>query len=112
MQRLSFCADEHVPHAFVTALDSNGFDVLEAAAERGQIADPRLLAWATEQDRVLVTNDRDFVTIARDSDHAGVAIYASQTLTAGEFVRAVRRLDRQFTPRSIANRCCWLEQWL
>lgn len=112
MERLSFCTDEHVPHAFVTALASNGFEVLEATVERGQTVDARLLAWSTERGRVLVTNDRDFVTLAHEQEHAGVAIYTSQTLTAGEFVRAVRRLDRQFTPQSIANRCCWLEEWL
>ena len=112
MERLAFCTDEHVPHAFVTALDSNGFDVCEATTERGQTVDSTLLAWSTDQGRVLVTNDRDFVTLARDRDHAGVVIYTSQTLPAGDFARAIRRLDREYTPQSIANRCCWLEQWL
>lgn len=113
MERLRFCTDEHVPHSFVTALVSNGFTVLEAVEEHGErTVDPDLLRWCDDEDCVFVTNDRDFVELAPSIDHAGVVLYTSQTLSPADFVRGVRRIDRQFTARSIRNEVVWLEQWV
>jgi len=64
VSRLSFCTDEHVPHAFSTALVSNGFSVVDATAELGQeTVDESLLEWCSAEGRVLVSNDRDFVEL-------------------------------------------------
>lgn len=113
MDRLRFCTDEHVPHAFVTALGSNGFDVIEATAEHGEeTIDADLLEWCGAEGYVFVTNDRDFVEIHSTSDHAGVILYTSQTLSATDFIRGVRRIDRQFTPASIGDELVWLQQWV
>lgn len=113
MARLAFCADENVPHAFVTALESNGFTVVEAADQRGQeTVDEELLAWCGSEGHVLVTNDRDFVDLDAEIDHAGLAIYTSLSTTPGDFVRAVRRIDRQFAPETMTNVLVWIDQWL
>lgn len=113
MARLVFCADENVPRAFVTALESNGFTVVDAAEERGQeTVDEALLQWATETDRVIVTNDRDFVELDTSHDHGGVIVYTDPGISPGEFARAIRRVDRQFTPESMENTLVWLDSWL
>jgi predicted nuclease of predicted toxin-antitoxin system len=86
MARLGFCVDEHVPAASVTALESNGY--------------------------TLVTNDRDFARLEASIDHAGIVCYTTRDLTPGEFVRAIRRVDRHFTPEAMTNTLVWLESWL
>jgi hypothetical protein len=91
MTRLEFCADEHVQRAYLTALESNGFSVVPAVDERGQrTVDIPLLEWAALNDRVLVTNDRDFVELDANHDHAGLVVYTDQTLTPGAFARGIR----------------------
>ena len=113
MPRLKFCTDEHVPRAYLTALESNGFSVVAAVDERGQLTiDEPLLEWATSGERVLVTNDRDFVELDAKHDHAGLVVYTDQALTPAEFARAIRRVDRQFTPDSIRNELVWLGSWI
>jgi predicted nuclease of predicted toxin-antitoxin system len=113
MPRLSFCTDEHVPHAFSTALTSNGFTVVDATEELGQeTVDEALLEWCSREDHVLVSNDRDFVELDSQGDHAGIVIYTSQTLAPSEFVRGIRRVDRQFTETEMNGTLVWLEQWL
>ncbi|MEF8827329.1 MAG: DUF5615 family PIN-like protein [Halapricum sp.] len=110
---MPFCADEHVPDAVLTALESNGFEVVDAGAERGgETVDERLLAWCATHGYVLLTNDRDFVRLDATTNHAGVVCYTTQELTPGEFARGIRRLDRQFTPETMQNTLLWLENWL
>ena len=113
MGRLEFCTDEHVPHSFVTALVSNGFNVVEATEEHGErTVDAELLTWCGSEGYVFVTNDRDFVQPEPTGDHAGVILYTTQTLSPADFVRGVRRIDRQFTPESIRGELVWLQQWI
>ena len=58
----------------MTALESNGFSVVTAASEHGQdTVDEELLEWCGGSDRVLVTNDRDFVELDEQIAHAGLA---------------------------------------
>jgi predicted nuclease of predicted toxin-antitoxin system len=112
MVRLEFCTDENVPRAFVTALASNGFDVIHATEERGEdTVDESLLQWTASDNRVLVTNDRDFAELHTEHDHAGIAVYSNQSLTPGEFVTAIRRIDRQLSPESVRNELIWLDSW-
>lgn len=113
MTRLEFCADEHVPQAAVNALRSNGYEVDAATDVHGtDTVDIDLLTWCDDNDLILLTNDRDFVELTEGTDHAGVIIYISQGLSAAEFARGVRRIDRQFTPESIRHSLVWLEEWL
>jgi predicted nuclease of predicted toxin-antitoxin system len=113
MPRLAFCADEHVPAAFVTALESNDFSVTEAVREHDErTVDERLLAWCGRKDYALLTNDRDFVQLVERIDHSGVVLYTTQGLTPGNFARGIRRIDRQFAPEDFENTLVWLENWL
>jgi predicted nuclease of predicted toxin-antitoxin system len=53
-------ADENIPLASVALLRNNGYDVLAISEHAPGIADVDILRLAREQDRVLVTFDRDF----------------------------------------------------
>lgn len=112
MTRLSLLADEHVPSAVITALSSNGFDVVAVAKERAGIDDKAVLSLALNQRRVILTNDRDFVLLADQRDHAGILLYTQSTPKPGNVTRAVRRIDRLFEEEAVANELLWLEDWL
>ncbi|MDZ7700724.1 MAG: DUF5615 family PIN-like protein [Halobacteriales archaeon] len=113
MERLAFLADEHVANVIVTALRSNGYDAEFAKAQLLEgIPDIDLLEAATDLGRVLLTNDRDFVTLGRGIDHAGIVVYVDQELAPGPFVRGIQAIDRQFTPGTMWKNIEWLEEWL
>ncbi len=113
MGRLAFCVDEHVPNAYETALNSNGFTTRSASETLGAgTDDAAVLAWCGSTEHVLVTNDRDFVRLDRAVEHAGIVLYTTQTMSPGEFVRAIRRIDRQFTRETISDVLVWLEPWV
>lgn len=113
MGRLSFLADEHVANVVVTALRSNGYTVETARDLYGErTVDSRLLERATKANRVLLTNDRDFVGHTYEAEHADVVIYSSPALPPGSFVRGIDELNRFFDSKSMRNNVEWLEAWL
>lgn len=80
--------DEHVAGAIASALRKRGVDVL-TVAEAGLLGaeDEDLLAFVREEQRVIVTQDRDFLQLAaREASHPGV-VYAPQECSIGEMVR-------------------------
>lgn len=112
-ERLSFLADVHVPRPFVVALRMDGFAVTHSrTAHPPGTGDVELLARALDLTAVFLTNDRDFAAIDGTTDHAGIVIYASPSMPAGEFRRGIRHIDRQSTPDTIRNTLLWLEEWL
>jgi hypothetical protein len=109
--RVSILADEHVPSAVVTTLSSNGFDVVAVARQYAGTDDAGLLTIAAEDSRVLLTNDRDFITLANDQRHAGIVCYATTTPDPGDVARAFRRIDRLFDADALADELLWLDDW-
>ncbi|MEO8393502.1 MAG: DUF5615 family PIN-like protein [Chloroflexota bacterium] len=72
-------ADENFPQPAVEALRELGHDVLTTldSGKAGQaIPDEDVLAFATEEDRILVTlNRKHFIRLHRDQpDHAGIIV--------------------------------------
>lgn len=62
-----FLCDENIPGALVRALTARGRDVLWVAASSPGITDIAVLALAREQDRILITADKDFGELATAS---------------------------------------------
>lgn len=60
-------ADENIPHALVHALRMRGMDVLtvQDAGLRSE-GDPPLLDFAYRHERIILTNDQDFLAHAAD----------------------------------------------
>jgi predicted nuclease of predicted toxin-antitoxin system len=73
--RLQFYLDQHIHGAVAGGLRQHAIDVLTAQeAGRCGIPDADQLAFATAQERVLVTHDTDFLVLAGSGvDHAGIA---------------------------------------
>jgi predicted nuclease of predicted toxin-antitoxin system len=57
---LRFLLDVHIAKSIAAALRSRGHDVLQAADQHGLCSDDEILALAAHEERILVTEDRDF----------------------------------------------------
>lgn len=74
-------ADEHVPTPVVSVLKSLGNDIVRSKAVLPEGADDQqLLEFARQNNRVIVTADKQFTVIDGDvvTDHAGV-VYVDQS---------------------------------
>lgn len=87
-------ADEHVPNRFVTALRSEGFDVVRAKDALYESApDAEVLAYAEKNDFAVLSEDRDFRGVeTRDDNHAGIIACNTRAKT-GDIVSAIREVD-------------------
>jgi rRNA-processing protein FCF1 len=113
MGHLSLLADEHVKRSYVHALRANGFDVVAVAeGDDTGARDAVHLERSSEQSLVVLTNDDDFVRLARDQPHAGVIFYSEQQHDPSDFVTAIRRINGFFSPDDMHNHVEWLENWL
>jgi hypothetical protein len=90
-------ADHHVVFAIVEALRLRGMDVV-TALERGQeeAEDRELLALALAEERVMLTNDADFLALAADyarqgKEFAPIFFWPQQQRGIGEIMRLILR---------------------
>lgn len=61
---MKFLADENVEQAVIDLLRTKGFDVKAAAEALIRATGDRILAIANDEDRILITNDKDFGELA------------------------------------------------
>jgi hypothetical protein len=64
---MRFLANENFPGAAVNALEAAGHDVVWVRLARPGATDPDVLAWATREERILLTFDKDFGELAMAS---------------------------------------------
>lgn len=74
-EAIRFFFDQHIAGAVASGLRQHGIDVLTAhEAGRCGIPDPDQLAFATENERVIVTFDTDYLALHQSGvEHAGIA---------------------------------------
>jgi hypothetical protein len=97
---LRFHLDEHVPHAVADALRRRGIDVT-ATSEAGLLgaSDQAHLSFATANQRVIYTEDADFLSlVATQPDHTGIVYSAPGTRTIRQFIEFLVLLDACFSP--------------
>ena len=102
--------DHHVKAAITAGLRKRGVDVITCAEDgTDQSDDDQILERATQLDRVIFTQDDDFLALAdewlRNSrDFAGV-IYAEQLgITIGQAIRDLELIAKVFDPQDMKNR--------
>jgi hypothetical protein len=94
---LSAYADEHVNAAIVQALERRGMDVVTVQERGNEGADDAvLLAEALAEQRVLLTNDSDFLVLAaqcaaESRTFAPIFFWPQQRRGIGEIVRSIIR---------------------
>jgi len=96
--------DEHVGAAVVDGLRRRGLDVLAAReADMLGASDSQHLAFALAQQRVLFTQDADFVRLHRAGvQHAGI-VYAHQQTGVSEVLRGLVLVGIAMSPEEMAN---------
>lgn len=71
--------DEHIRRAVWMSLLSKGLDVKTIEGEKLKgVDDDELLQLCLAKSRILLTNDRDFLTLARQNNHAGILFLTDQ----------------------------------
>ena len=87
---IRFYTDEHCAHAIASGLQKRGVNVLTTyAANMIGASDEEQLALAVREERVVFTQDRDFLRMhATGKDHFGI-VYAMQGKSIGEIVRGL-----------------------
>ncbi|ODS32225.1 MAG: hypothetical protein SCARUB_02665 [Candidatus Scalindua rubra] len=89
-KKLRFYTDEHVPNSVVKGLQLRGVDVLTTKDARmlGE-SDEVHIAFAKKEERVIFTQDEDFLRLhAQGFEHSGI-VYANQRTPIGEIVRGL-----------------------
>lgn len=104
MEQIKFYPDEHIHSAVAGGLRRRGVDVLTVQeAGRSGFSDREQLAFALTEQRVMVTMDSDFLTLAvEDISHAGIG-YANPRTTIGDLIRALMLLSDVLTPAEMAD---------
>ena len=107
-------ADEHVVYPIVQALRQRGMDVV-TVQERGRQGtnDAELLTEALEDERVMLTNDRDFLVLAADMARrseifAPVFFWPQQRRHVGPIVRSIIREASQENYSTACSRVFFL----
>jgi hypothetical protein len=106
--------DVHVPGPITRALLLRGVDVLPAQADdAAELPDPELLQRATDLNRVLYTNDRDFLSIGPQWQKAGRTfsgiLFAEQlAMTFGQAIEELTIIGLAGQPEDCANRIQFL----
>lgn len=113
---MRFFTDEDVYGAVAAQLRNSGFDVVATPdADRLGASDESQLAWAAQENRVLVTfNVSDFSQLhyqwlEDNRHHAGVIV--SRQRPIGEMVRRLLRLARSLEAQDMQNRLEYLSNW-
>ena len=86
---MRFHLDEHVANAVAEGLRQRGVDVT-TTVEAGllQAPDDQHVAFALREDRVIFTQDRDFLRLHSDGvQHAGIVYCPQGKRTIGEIIR-------------------------
>ena len=109
MARIRFYTDEQVARAVVRGLRRRGVDVL-TVPEAGTlgVSDAEQLHRARDEERVIFTQDDDFLRLAAEgADHAGI-VYASQEHGVGEIIRGLMVIHEVLNADEMAGRVEYL----
>lgn len=106
MSEIRFYFDEMIPHEIAERLRHHGIDVL-TALEAGNIGltDIAQLNFATEQIRVLVTRDEDYLIMnSKGVPHTGIAFYKQEVRSNKEIAEALMLIHGVLSSEEIHNR--------
>lgn len=103
---IPFHLDENCDPRIAAGLRFLGMDVT-TTPEAGllQASDDDQLAFAAFQERVIITQDTDFLRIAANGrDHPGIVFYPAWGSTIGHVIRGVQLIWEVYEPDEMRNR--------
>lgn len=100
---IRFHLDENVNPVIALALRRYGIDVTTAVeANLRTSSDEAHLAYARQENRVIVTHDDDFLRLAAaTANHSGIAYCHKEARTIGQIIAALRLIYEVLTPEEI-----------
>lgn len=109
-QKIRLYFDENMPEAAATQLANQGIDAMTTQeAERCGTGDLAQLRFATQQGRVICSQDKDFLVLARSHPtHCGIAFIRFKSSEIGALVKALRQLHLTESADSMKNRLVYL----
>jgi uncharacterized protein with PIN domain len=105
MSEIRFYTDEHIARAVVRGLRQRGVDVL-TVPEAGLMGAPDVehLRFAVRVQRVIITQDDDFLRLAAAGEpHAGI-VYAPQHTPVGTIIRGLMLIVRVLDAAELQGR--------
>ena len=89
LEVIRFHLDEHVDHAIAAGLRQRGIDATTSMdAGLLEADDEDHVAFALRENRVIITNDADFLRLhQRGTEHAGIAYCAPGSRSVGHIIR-------------------------
>ena len=106
MAGVRFQLDEHLTHAIARSVRRWGIDIA-TAGDAGTVGmpDDRLLAHCRTEERVLITNDTDFLALHdRGASHAGIVFWKQGSFTIGEVVDFLALIAGIYDPSDMTDR--------
>lgn len=103
---IRFHLDEHAAHAVADGLRRLGIDVTTTTdANLLGSADAAQIAYGLAQERVIFTEDDDFLILAATGTiHAGLAYCHQNTRSIGQIIRALELIWQVYEPHEMKNR--------
>jgi predicted nuclease of predicted toxin-antitoxin system len=103
---IRFHLDENVSHAIAEGLRRRGIDVT-TTPEAGMIglSDEEQIAFAATQERVIFTQDTDFLRMARTGiSHNGIIYCQQKSRSIGDIVRGIVLIWEYLEPEEMKNK--------
>jgi predicted nuclease of predicted toxin-antitoxin system len=109
-ERIRFHLDEHVDPDVAVALRRHGADATTTIEARLRTADDSAqLDFARAEQRVIVTDDSDFLRLAASGEeHPGIVVAHRQQHSIGEIVRGLILIYEVLSPEEMRNRIEYL----
>lgn len=108
--RIKFHLDEHIKTAIAYELRRQGIDVTTTVEAKLRTAsDESQLEYATQEGRVLVTHDDDFLRLSNDNtNHAGIAYCHQESRSVGEIIKTLILIYEVYTVEDMRGRIEYL----
>ena len=104
-EQIRFYLDENVANAVANGLRNRGIDVI-TTAEAGYMGrdDLDIMAFALQENRVIVTQDDDFLAHASAGvTHAGIAYCKPQTRSIKQIIQGLLLIHGVLSPEDMLN---------
>ncbi|MBD1807374.1 DUF5615 family PIN-like protein [Microcoleus sp. FACHB-SPT15] len=105
-ERVRFHLDEHIDTEVARALRRYGIDVTTTVEVGLRTSlDEAQLAFIRQEQRVIVTHDKDFLSIAsRTSNHPGITYCKQGTRSIGKIIESLLLIYEVYTPEEMVGR--------
>lgn len=111
---LKYYMDQHVPRSITVGLRQKGVDILTAYEDEGsELEDEDLLERAKNLNRVLFTQDKDFLSIAAEYQRterlfSGIIFTQQKSITIGVCIENLELIAKVLKPKDMLNQIIFL----